>query len=385
MFGKSVWAARLPSIVLSLIAMCVIWALARRLFGPIAALTALAGFAITFWTVAFGRIVSPVVMIVPLGALSAYFFWRAFSAQGKRALALWVCAGLWLGMALLAYTASRVLPVVFVAFGVYALISKQNERRKWIKAIAITVGVAAIVAAPMFIYLATNPADDQLGFFDIDRPLRELKQGNLEPMIETSLRTLGMFTFVGDPLPYYDVPDRPVLDPIGSLLLLIGLIICVWRWRKPEYIFVLLWFFIGLIPSMLSQPAPNYTRTLSTQIIFLIIVGIAVDAWVRRFPNKLTYALIGLIFAGNLVWTARDYFFVWPANNEVRFWHHTGLYAVTQHAQRDPDNSPLVVCLPDYLIEPPDILRIEAISLVPKAPYVLRVFDVLAVSTAGLP
>ena len=203
----------------------------------------------------------------------------------------------------------------------------------------------------MFIYLATNPADDQLGFFDIDRPLRELKQGNLEPMIETSLRTLGMFTFVGDPLPYYDVPDRPVLDPIGSLLLLIGLIICVWRWRKPEYIFVLLWFFIGLIPSMLSQPAPNYTRTLSTQIIFLIIVGIAVDAWVRRFPNKLTYALIGLIFAGNLVWTARDYFFVWPANNEVRFWHHTGLYAVTQHAQRDPDNSPLVVCLPDYLID----------------------------------
>ena len=82
-FGKSVWAARLPSIVLSMIAMCVIWALARRLFGPIAALTALAGFAITFWTVAFGRIVSPVVMIVPLGALSAYFFWRAFSDAGQ--------------------------------------------------------------------------------------------------------------------------------------------------------------------------------------------------------------------------------------------------------------------------------------------------------------
>jgi len=350
-FGKSVWAARLPSIVLSMIAMCVIWALARRLFGPIAALTALAGFAITFWTVAFGRIVSPVVMIVPLGALSAYFFWRAFSTHGRRAIALWAFSGVWLGMALLAYTASRVIPVVFVTFGVYALIVKRNEWRKWITAVAITVGVAAMVAAPMFIYLATNPADDQLGFFDIDRPLRELKQGNLEPMIETSLRTLGMFAFVGDPLPYYDVPDRPVLEPIGSLLLLIGLIICVWRWRKPEYIFVLLWFFIGLIPSMLSQPAPNYTRTLSTQIIFLIIVGIAVAAWVRRFPNKLTYTLIGLIFAGNLIWTVRDYFFVWPANSDVRFWHHTGLYAVAQHAQRDPDDSSLVVCLPDYLID----------------------------------
>jgi 4-amino-4-deoxy-L-arabinose transferase-like glycosyltransferase len=350
-FGKSVWAVRLPSIILSMIAMCVIWALARRLFGPIAALTALAGFAIAFWTVAFGRIVSPVVMIVPLGALSAYCFWRAFSTQGQRAIALWIFAGVWLGLALLAYTASRVIPVVFVAFGTYALIVKRSEWRKWFKAVAITVAVAAIVAAPMFIYLATHPADDQLGFFDIDRPLRELKQGNFEPVIETSLRTLGMFTFVGDPLPYYDVPDRPVLEPIGSLLLLIGLIICLWRWRKPEYIFVLLWFFSGLIPSMLSQPAPNYTRTLSTQIMFLIIVGIAVDAWVRRYPNKLTYVLIGLIFAGNLLWTVRDYFFVWPANGDVRFWHHTGLYAVAQNAQRDPDDSPLVVCLPDYLID----------------------------------
>lgn len=43
------------------------------------------------------------------------------------------------------------------------------------------------------------------------------------------------------------------------------------------------------------------------------------------------------------------------------------------------------VTLPDYLIEPPDILRIEAISLVPKAPYMLRPFDVISVATAGLP
>ena len=161
-FGQSVWAVRLPSIVLSMLAMCVIWALARRLFGPIAALTALAGFAITFWTVAFGRIVLAVVMIVPLGALSAYFFWRAFSAQGRRAVAMWVFAGVWLGMALLAYTAARVIPVVFVAFGVYALIVRRSEWRKWIKAVAITVIVAVIVSAPMFIYLAAHPADDQL-------------------------------------------------------------------------------------------------------------------------------------------------------------------------------------------------------------------------------
>src|SRR5512135_3068570 len=55
--GNSVFALRLPPMFLSLIAMCIVWALTRRLFGKTAAFVALAGFAITFWTVAFGRII----------------------------------------------------------------------------------------------------------------------------------------------------------------------------------------------------------------------------------------------------------------------------------------------------------------------------------------
>ena len=55
-FGVSAYALRLPAIFLSLISLCVVWALTRRLFGPVAAVTALAAFAVTFWPVAFGRI-----------------------------------------------------------------------------------------------------------------------------------------------------------------------------------------------------------------------------------------------------------------------------------------------------------------------------------------
>jgi polysaccharide export outer membrane protein len=42
------------------------------------------------------------------------------------------------------------------------------------------------------------------------------------------------------------------------------------------------------------------------------------------------------------------------------------------------------VTFPDYIIEPPDILTIEAISLVPKAPYKLHVFDSLSINSSGL-
>ncbi len=42
------------------------------------------------------------------------------------------------------------------------------------------------------------------------------------------------------------------------------------------------------------------------------------------------------------------------------------------------------VVQPDYIIEPPDVLSIEAISLVPKAPYLLRPFDVVTVTSSGM-
>lgn len=41
--------------------------------------------------------------------------------------------------------------------------------------------------------------------------------------------------------------------------------------------------------------------------------------------------------------------------------------------------------LPDYIIEPPDVLSIEAISLLPKEPYHLRALDVVSIVATGSP
>lgn len=41
------------------------------------------------------------------------------------------------------------------------------------------------------------------------------------------------------------------------------------------------------------------------------------------------------------------------------------------------------VVLPEYVIEPPDILMIEGIHIVPKAPYRLRTLDVLSIQVSG--
>ena len=43
------------------------------------------------------------------------------------------------------------------------------------------------------------------------------------------------------------------------------------------------------------------------------------------------------------------------------------------------------VVLPEYVIEPPDILNIEGVHIVPKSPYALRTLDVLNIEAGGLP
>ncbi len=41
--------------------------------------------------------------------------------------------------------------------------------------------------------------------------------------------------------------------------------------------------------------------------------------------------------------------------------------------------------LPHYYLEPPDIITVEAVHLVPRSPYVLRVFDVINIHVTGTP
>jgi 4-amino-4-deoxy-L-arabinose transferase-like glycosyltransferase len=349
--GLNLLAIRLPAAFISLIAACLIWAFTRRLFGAIAAIAALASFSVIFWTVAFGRIGLHVVLLVPLATLAAYCLWRAQSATGRRIYAWWAFSGACIGASIDTYTAGRILPVILVVFGGYILAARRSEWKRWWKGLMLALLVAAIVAAPLFITLAQNPQEDQLGFFDIDRPLRELQQGNLPPVIETSLRTLGMFGFVGDPLPYYGIPDRPFLDPISFALVIGGLLIALWRWRDPKYAFAFLWFFISLAPGMLSQPAPNSTRTLAVQTVLFTLIGIAAAAIIRRYPQKIVIAAFALLFTFNLIWTTHDYFTVWPSLPDTRFWHQAGLKAVADQVQHAADTSPVVICLPDHLID----------------------------------
>ncbi|WP_145285725.1 polysaccharide biosynthesis/export family protein [Pirellulimonas nuda] len=62
--------------------------------------------------------------------------------------------------------------------------------------------------------------------------------------------------------------------------------------------------------------------------------------------------------------------------------HQPGPYTpVPQGVAREHEK----VILPDYVIEPPDVLTIQAVNLMPKQPYRLRPLDTLQIEANGLP
>ena len=167
---------------------------------------------------------------------------------------------------------------------------------------------------------------------DLSGPLNQLRAGDPSEVITSVLNTLGMFTYRGDAVPIYNLSGRPVFPEIvGAALFIIGLLISVWRWKRPAYALMLIWFFISLLPAMLTPFSPNFVRTIAAWPVPFVFAGIAMNEamqFVGRRSNqrsvirnqKLAATFFALVLALNAASTFNDYFRQWPTGDYVRFW-----------------------------------------------------------------
>ncbi|HEY4722999.1 MAG TPA: hypothetical protein VII92_14195, partial [Anaerolineae bacterium] len=181
-------------------------------------------------------------------------------------------------------------------------------------------------------------------------------KGNSEPVLRYTRDTLGLFTFGGDPIARYNLPGRPVFDPITGILFYFGLLLAIKRWREPRNLFVLIWLPIGLLPSMLSDSAPSFLRASVSLPVTFLFPALAVDwmlkpcedsgdlrsrAFARLWVLLRVFVSSWLIIAA--VFTIRDYFVVWPNRSDVREVYRSDLAAAAKWIEQQPGNEPIVV------------------------------------------
>jgi hypothetical protein len=115
---------------------------------------------------------------------------------------------------------------------------------------------------------------------------------------------------------------------------------------------MLLWFFISLIPAMVTPFSPNFVRTMASSPVPFVFAGVAMNeilGVVQRHSNqksairnqKLTAAVLALVLLWNAASTYTDYFQQWPTGDYVRFWQQATWTQAARALTADPSTVPI--------------------------------------------
>ncbi len=340
--GPTPFALRLTSAFWGILLVPLTYAWARRAFDRPTALWTVAGLALSFWGVSTSRMGLRSITLPVL--FTAAVLVSRLAERKQPTFAASTLAGFLLGLTFYTYLAARVMPAIPLLFGLYLFLLKRDHwRRRWRGWLAMLV-VAAVVAAPLFIYLRAHPsAEIRVG--QLDQPLRDLVSGDPGPLLRDALQALRVFSFQGDDFVPYNIPGRPLLDPLMSLLFYAGLVIALLRWRDPAHAWALLWLGVGFFPALATGSDAANLRAIGAQPVLFLFPALALENGRRARVGRLRLSTLvgGGALALVIFTTGRDYFVRWANDRDVRVHYHTNLMSIAETVREWEVDEPLAI------------------------------------------
>ncbi|MFW6069964.1 MAG: phospholipid carrier-dependent glycosyltransferase [bacterium] len=333
LLGRGLLALRLVNVFFGLLAVAATYRWGRLALGRRTALLGAALMALSFWPLASSREALRAGMMPFFTAGSAIFFWLMLrrgreGERQSRARLLWLLLGftICLTATLYNYLAARVVWLIFPAFLLYlGLWRRPLLRRVWRPSV-VGMGLAALAVTPMFLYLQRHPeAQTRLQMFG--STLQKLQEGELGPLLENAGSAFLAFFWpgYGDQFLAYNIPGRPVFDAVSAILFLVGIGLCLWRWRRPAHAFLLLWFVVGIAPSLITGPTANTTRNVGAMPAAFLLPAVGFVALAQQVGGRLRTRARAAVVALAVAWlavagwiTIDDYFVQWAQSPHVR-------------------------------------------------------------------
>jgi hypothetical protein len=356
LFGIAPYVMRLVNVTAGLLTIALLYTLTRGLFvrqqsltGEMTALLAAWGVSGAFWAVFISRLTLRAVTLPLMALLAFYFLWRGFTAastRGIRQMVWFALGGFWLGIGMYTYLSSRFLPLVPLAFFFYWVVRGQVVRRQ-LYGMALYMLVWGLVFAPLAYFYITHP-DIFTRRSDQVLNLPYALAGDIQPLFTSMMRTLGMFGVIGPDSSRYGLAGRPVLDPLGAVWFVVGLVTAAVQLRYRDdrgapYALLLIWWLVMLLPDFITSESPHYLRTVGAlpPTFVLWALGLVTSGrWLlrqiesraaRRLPDVrapkpesrhwLSWAPVvgmGLYLLFHNAATGYDYFVRWASDAEAR-------------------------------------------------------------------
>jgi 4-amino-4-deoxy-L-arabinose transferase-like glycosyltransferase len=334
LFGLNSFGYRWLPAAFGTLSTALLVSLAWRLFRlRVAALTG-ALYAVGLWPVLYSRFGVRHIGVMPFILLALYALDRIIrprtTDRRPQTVKFSMLAGIAMGLGLYVYYAAWVMPVLTLVFGLYLFVlHRPRFKRAWPGLLAALV-VAGVIFLPLGWDLAHGPRVTRIEV--TGAPVRALLQGDPRPALETTLGTLGMFTFKGDPEWLYNFSGLPVFDWLAGMAFYLGVLVCLVRLRDARYGLALTWLVVGLAPAFISVPPGSYSHTFAAQgAVYLLPALALVEISNFKFQisnrkwakNLLKFEILYLIFIAWVGWyTCHYYFDWWPAHSMVRFAYH---------------------------------------------------------------
>jgi len=334
LFGPTDLALRLHSAFFGTILVLFTYLWSREAFGGTVALGSSALMAVSFWPVCDSRFALNSAPAPALFTASTYFLWLALgNEEPRRAWWAWGAFALLLGASLYVYEAALAAAASLVLLLLHlALVDATRFRRHRIW-FAGALAVAALLAAPHLLSPSSWGRTNTLS-----GPLQAASQGNLAPLLNNAIGALGTFSFRGDTLVTYNLPGRPIFDPITSVFFYAGLVVCLWRWRQATHAFVLMWLVAGIAPSLIIGQWTSTLHSKAAEAAIMALPAIGAVEIGRLIDRRFGIRWARLFAVGCIIWlvvvagmTGYDYFVRWGQDPDTRAAYFSNLAAITDY------------------------------------------------------
>ncbi len=253
LFGWTIAAARLTSALAGTAAVGATFFLGRRLGGRCVGWVA--GFTTASWAYAihFSRVPMNNIFDALLAPLALWALWKAL-AQREGTHPAWGWSALAAGLGWYGYWGARWITVMVIAYIVWRMVVEPDFlRRRWAGIRLWTLGWLT-VAAPILLWYTAHPESfasrsRQVNIFTngwIEQTKALTGKSTLTLLSGQLWRALTAFHLTPDTTFWYR-PGRPLLDLVGGLLLLLGIVAVLKRIRWPARALTAGWFFSTLL------------------------------------------------------------------------------------------------------------------------------------------
>ncbi|MBV8086870.1 MAG: glycosyltransferase family 39 protein [Chloroflexi bacterium] len=333
--GVNTFVFSYSALAMGLLTVALTYRLLRELFGPPTAWIAAFLLSSAFWLVALSRIGLRTVSYPPFLLASVYLLWQLLRT-GRRRYA--VLGGIALGAALYTYIAARLLPLLLLLM---CLAIWPEARRRW-RELALAVVVALAVFAPEGVYFAQHSQmlvqrTEDVAVFNPEPQV----EGAHDTPLQSVLATAGMFFVQGDANRRYNVPGRPIFDPLLAVCFAVGLAGSLWLARRDaRHRWLLLWLVVASLPSALSHESPDMFRAFAVAPVAFAFAGLGAT-WLPTIFRRigLMKAVLAGLAAWSVVWTCFLYFGQWAGDPRTYAAYAGGVTKLASFIAQQPEQA----------------------------------------------